>query len=360
MRKQTYIRIIVTAIGIALCSFAYSQKSNIEFNKTIHNFGDIMVNSGRQSCNFTFKNISEQPVVIQTVISSCGCAKPEWTKSPIMPGKEGKIDIVFLNDQGPYPFDKSLTVYITGEPKPIILRIKGVAHEKLKSVQELFPENFNGLSFRKSYIDFGNITRDNLFTQDIEVANSSSKKIEVNFSNLTKGLTVKPNPIIILPGKRADISFLLDTYNSQDWGRTFYNNEIIVNEKKVSGKELKIIASIRDNFSSLSKEENDNAPLPMAGSSSFDFGKIKKGNQITINFKIRNLGKRDLLIHKVESEFSNINSKYPTKIAPGATGTIEVTVNTKEESGEKSYILSVISNSPSRPVMNFVITGLVI
>ncbi|MFA6770647.1 MAG: DUF1573 domain-containing protein [Bacteroidales bacterium] len=360
MSSLSNIKIVLTTIALTFCSFVYSQQSNIEFNKTVHDFGDIMLNSGQHHCSFSFKNISDQPVVIQTVISSCGCAKANWTKKPIMPGESGKIDVAFLNDQGPYPFDKSLTVYITGEPRPIILRLRGVVHEKMKSLSELFPENFNGLSLRKTYIDFGNIAKGNVYTQTVEVANTSNKSLEITFSNLSKGLMVEPNKITIAAGQKEKIIFTLDTFNSNDWGKTFYNVEILINGKKVTNKKLKVYASIRDNFNNLSKKEKDNAPLPMANSSSLDFGRIRKGNEIKSNFKIRNLGQRDLLIHKIESEHSNINFKYPHKIEPGKSGAIEITVETKQEIGEKTYIISLLTNSPSRPVMNFVISGLII
>ncbi|MDD2583530.1 MAG: DUF1573 domain-containing protein [Bacteroidales bacterium] len=357
MKRATYIKPFLITVLLALYSISYSQQSNVKFNKTVHDFGDIMLNSGHHSCNFSFKNISNQPVVIQTVISSCGCAQPKWTKQPIMPNESGNISVTFLNDQGPYPFDKSLTVYITGEPKPIILRLKGVVHKKLKSLSELFPENYNGLSFRKSYIDFGSIAKDNVNSLVIEVANTSNKKIEVTFTNLKEGLSIKPNPIVIEANKRDNLVFTIDTYKTKEWGKSTFSNDITVNGKKVNDKELKIYASIRDNFSNLTKEEKNSAPLPMAGSSSYNFGEIKQGDLVKTSFRVRNLGRRDLLIRKVESELSNINAKYPNIIAPRETGVIEITVNTSEKIGEQTFLVSVISNSPSRPVMNFVLTG---
>lgn len=360
MKRITYVKMFITTIGLIVCSFVYSQPNNVKFDKLVHDFGDILLSSGSKSCSFSFKNTSDQPVVIQTVISSCGCTKPTWTKKPIMPKETGKIDVTFLNDQGPYPFDKSITVYITGEPKPIILRMKGVAHEKMKSLKELFPENFNGLAFRKSYIDFGSITKNEIYNNIIEVANSSNKRIEVAFTNLKEGLSVKPNPIRIEAGKKANLEFIINTNNTTDWGKIFYTNSITVNGNKISDKEFKIFASIRDNFSTLTKEDKDNAPLPMASSSSFDFGKIIKGNEIKTGFKVRNLGRRELLIYKVESEYSNITSTNPAKIAPGETGVIEISVNTNQEIGDKTYIITVITNSPARPVLNFVIAGQII
>ena len=55
----------------------------VEFDKTIHNFGDVMLSDGPLSCSFTMKNISEKPVVIYSVVTSCGCTDVEWTREPI-------------------------------------------------------------------------------------------------------------------------------------------------------------------------------------------------------------------------------------------------------------------------------------
>jgi len=125
----------------------------------------------------------------------------------------------------------------------------------------------------------------------------------------------------------------------------------------VQGKSLRIAANIRDNFSSYTKEQMENAPLPMAVSSSYDFGRIKAGTEVKHNFTIRNLGRSNLLLHKVDSGDKRVTARYPSKIEPGKTGNIEVTINTEGDSGDKGLILSVITNSPTRPVFNLIITG---
>jgi hypothetical protein len=44
---------------------------------------------------FSFKNTGTGTLVIQNVLSTCGCTAPEWPKEPIEAGAEGKIRIVF-------------------------------------------------------------------------------------------------------------------------------------------------------------------------------------------------------------------------------------------------------------------------
>ena len=357
MRRYLFFYILLAAFIAFGTNNLVAQTPKVEFDKAVHDFGDIMITSGHHSCTFTFKNIGEQPVIIQTVISSCGCTNPVWTKSPVLPGKTGKIDVTFLNDQGPYPFDKSITIYISGEQRPVVLRIKGVVHDKPKTLKELFPEQFGDVSFRRSSIDLGNIAQGDTKSETIEVANTSNRSVDISFANLSKGLSVTSQPSKIAAGSKAEVKIVINTKEAKNWGNTQYRADIAINASIVQGKSLRVSANIRDNFSSYTKEQMDNAPLPMAVSSSYDFGKIKAGGEVKHSFTIRNLGRSNLLIHKVDSGDKRVTAKHPSKIEPGKTGNIEVTINTAGDSGDKGMILSVITNSPTRPVFNLIITG---
>ncbi len=360
MANKLYNTVLTTLLFLIGVSFVSAQPTTVEFDKMVHDFGDIMLNSGHHSCTFTFKNISKQPIVIQTVIASCGCTTPVWTKSPVPPGGTGKIDVTFLNDQGPFPFDKSFTVYITGESRPVTLRIRGVAHDKPKTLRELFPENFGSVSFRRSFIDFGNIAQGDTRKESVEVANTSNSTITISFRNLTPGLSLEATPSRIAPGGRAQVSITLDTKAQVNWGKTDYYATVAVNGTPVTAKQLRITANIRDNFTSLTKEQTENAPLPMASTSSYDFGSIKSGTQVRASFTIRNLGRTPLLIHKVDTGDKRVSVRSPGRIEPGTSANLDVTIDTKEDSGDKGYILSLITNSPSRPVLNLLITGKII
>ena len=90
---------------------------SMEIDKTVHNFGQIILKNGPVSCAFTLKNTGDKPVAIYNVISSCGCTDVKWTKEPIMPGKSGNISVTYTNDEGAYPFDKTLTTYLSDSQK---------------------------------------------------------------------------------------------------------------------------------------------------------------------------------------------------------------------------------------------------
>jgi hypothetical protein len=238
MKNFLVIKIAVSTLMLVFSTILHTQPYRLEFNKTVHDFGDIKLNSGSHSYTFTFKNINKQPIVIQTVISSCGCTSPEWTKSPVLQGDNGEIKVTFLNNQGPYPFDKSLIVYITGETMPLKLRVRGVVKEE-----------------------------------------------------------------------KMDVISLTDS------------------------------------------------SLPSVDTSSIDFGRISEGIEIAARFRIKNIGKNNLIINGVGINYHKSTTKYTSVIAPGNSGIIEVRIDTKGESGEKGYIFSVFTNSPSIPEVILIVTA---
>lgn len=100
------------------------------FDKTVHNFGEIGVKDGPVSCEFTLTNTGEEPLTIFAVVSGCGCTNVSWTREEIAPGGKGTIKATYSNDEGPYAFDKALTVYTSAQKKPVILHLKGVTVKK--------------------------------------------------------------------------------------------------------------------------------------------------------------------------------------------------------------------------------------
>ena len=63
----------------------------VELDRTVYDFGDIQTAQGPVSCTYTVRNISDKPVTILNVISSCGCTDVKWTKESIPAGGKGTI-----------------------------------------------------------------------------------------------------------------------------------------------------------------------------------------------------------------------------------------------------------------------------
>lgn len=117
----------MTIIFLSCTSQSEQQAKNsgidIYFEETTHDYGDILLDSDG-TYYFEFKNIGEEPLMINRVRSTCGCTIPEWPRIPIEPGKTNKIAVKY-NTALPGSFMKSIVVYSSAVNSPVKLVVKG-------------------------------------------------------------------------------------------------------------------------------------------------------------------------------------------------------------------------------------------
>ena len=69
-------------------------------------------------------------------------------------------------------------------------------------------------------------------------------------------------------------------------------------------------------------------------------------------FTVKNIGKDAFRIYKVDTSEGGTTVDVPEPVPFGERGTVRVRVNTKGQSGEMLNILTLITNSPTRPIIN--------
>jgi len=85
---------------------------SVKFEKTTHEFGNIP-EGPKATHEFTFTNTGKEPIMVQNAQAGCGCTTPEWPKTPIAPGKTGKITVGYNSEGRPGNFSKDVTVTFT-------------------------------------------------------------------------------------------------------------------------------------------------------------------------------------------------------------------------------------------------------
>ena len=106
-----------------LGSFAFATAQTIKFDQTVLDYGTVAPGSDGNRV-FTFKNTGDKPLILSNVAPGCGCTTPEWSRDPIMPGKEGKIKVHYNTTPGQFkkpidifsndPANGRVTLYIQG------------------------------------------------------------------------------------------------------------------------------------------------------------------------------------------------------------------------------------------------------
>jgi len=342
---------------------ARPEEEVVKFTNKVHDFGDILLTDGEKECSFEFKNISKKPVVVHNVVSSCGCTVPKWTKEPVMPGKTGSIRVVFKNDQGPFPFKKSVTAYIAGVNRPVVLQIKGTVYGKKMSLKEMYTHKIGDvLATKETTFLVGNIYQGKSKSDASTIANLSKSPVKVTVKSEDPELSVAVVPNPIPANSKATLTYTVNTANGEKkWGKNEYHATFSVDGKPVAEK-LNVVAVIAEDFDGYTQAMRDKGPIPTFDKGYLDLGEVEKGKVVEHSIVIKNTGKSPLTIYKIDSEDGNaqIVTQGPVKIAVGKSAEFKIKFNTsKIESGEFVSVLTFTSNSPLRPRLDFFINGIV-
>ncbi len=352
--------LILLLASVLFTSPSLAREDNrVTFDKTVHDFGDFQIDDGPRSYTFTMTNNGDSPVVIQTVISSCGCTVPEWTKEPILPGGKGSITVTYSNDQGPYPFDKMLSVYVTGSAKPYVLRVRGVVHQKKFTLEDTHPIVMGPLRLRKRELELGQIRQGTVKEDSVEIINTGEYPVFLKFECSHPNLTVKAKPSRLNGGEKGVLVYTIDTGKKEEWGNVLYTAHLIINDRKDPMHVLTVKGSVKLNTSGMSRAEKANAPIPQMDRSAFEFADTKTGIEIVASFHLSNKGKTPLIIYKTDTSHPGIRVKTAREIAPGAEVPVEITIPASETGspGEVIFTISFTTNAPSRPTVNLLVYG---
>lgn len=116
-----------------LGTHALSQE--ISFSETKVEWGTIQEKDGDVSHDFLFMNTGDKPLLIKSVITSCGCTSAEWPKEAYKPGDKGTIRLTYHpNDRTEKDINLIAEVYTNGASKgPINLEITGRVKREVPS-----------------------------------------------------------------------------------------------------------------------------------------------------------------------------------------------------------------------------------
>ena len=327
------------------------------FDKLVHDFGDVSMDDGPLTCTFTVTNNGTEPLVLFEVVSSCGCTDVTWTREPLQPGKSGTISATFKNEDGPFPFDKTLTVYISGQRKPVILRLRGTVHEKKKSLSELYgAQKLGDFGLKARDYKAGVLKQGLAVSETATVANLGKKPLKVEFTEVSEHLKLNVSPNPIPAGSTATLIFTIEAAPGL-YGKHTYTAVPVLNGRKASAP-LSVWSTTRENFDKWTDEERNNGAIPVFENSTANFGIVKAGDPVEVTFNCSNRGKSTFHIYQADPEDPALKVLEITDCEPGGKGLVRVSLNTSAvEKGEAVIMLTLTTNSPLRPVVNLFVAG---
>lgn len=95
-------------------------------NQTVLDFGSFP-QLEKQEKSFVLTNTGNGLLVIQDIITSCGCTKVEYSKEPVRPGGTLEVKVIYEAEKAEH-FNKTVTVFCNTKDSPLRLTVKGTAH----------------------------------------------------------------------------------------------------------------------------------------------------------------------------------------------------------------------------------------
>lgn len=323
----------------------------LRFDKEVHHFDTIPEEGGLATTVFTVYNDGDAVLRLSEVKAACGCTSEEWTRIPIAPGDSGFIRVHYDPSNRPGYFKKPVSVK-SNDPSRIhtLLLIEGYVRPRPKTIEELFPFKQGGLRFREEQLTFGYASTDSLLTDTFMFINTSDKMImstKLPAKYRKKWYRTEMVPANVPPGEVGKVVINYDPGQRKEWGLLFDKVYFATNDTEEEFKELRVSLNIQFDFSKLSKEELDAAPILKVEPMQHRFGSVKSGSIVKASFVLSNQGKTDLDILRISQSCKCISWKLQKEtLKAGEIQILEVEMNTRELKGPQHKTITIVSNSP--------------
>lgn len=344
------------------CVAVFAAADVVRFDRTVYDWGDVTVKDGPLKCVFTFTNVSDAPVTVTSVRSSCGCTSVKWTTEAVGPGQSGTVEAVYTNDEGPYPFDKTLSVSFDRVRRPVVLHLRGVVHKKKLPLSESYPFHFDGFALRDTVFKIGNLSQSESKSVEIRVANIGKRPVRVDWTDVSPQLSFTPRVLEIKAGETVVLGVTVDADRAL-WGTNTYFATPVVNGNR-QGRNIAFRATTKENFDFWSESRIESAPVAQVPETSCAPDPVEKGMPMRARFELSNAGRTPLHIYAADlsSDALTVASDFPLEIAVGKKTVLDFTIDTASlKSGkEQLFIATLYTDDPQRSLIHLYIDAIIL
>ncbi|MDR0796023.1 MAG: DUF1573 domain-containing protein [Tannerella sp.] len=324
-------------------------------DESVHDFGKIRETEGYAVHEFVVKNGGTAPLVISRVLTTCGCAQPEWSTRPIEPGKEGFVIVSYDMKNRPGPFSKNITVFTNERTLRHVLTIKGDVIPRPEVLNVLFHDTIGTVQLEQTRFLFSAVLPREKQVIDMWIQNFGKEVLNLTIEDVPDFLTVTAPPrldsnfpekmMVEIDVPKADENKRGRQTGTFSWKTVSGSGETITRAMPVS-------VNFIDDFSKMTPAEKADGATAQISTASLHFGRLKN-KRVNKELLISNNGKSTLNIHSItvdDATVTQITGFKKQALRPGETLKLRVYVNPTEVTGSYYTNLFVVSNDPQNPV----------
>jgi len=346
MRIKIVLFFLITVFTISVTK-GQDIGAKIVFDEEEHDYGTIKEEAGAQPFIFFFTNKGDKPLIIHSVVVSCGCTTSNWTKKPVIPGAKGEIMITYHPENRPGEFQQRICVFSNAENDQVFLGIHGYVNPRKKTIPELYPIKMGDVIAQSGRIIFPVIKKDKSQTDSLEIYNNSEKTVYLSFHATPSYIRVRVSPAKLCSHKKGYIVVTFDGGKIDTYGYVMNRIYLNTNSSLDFHNSLLVSANIEEDFSSLTPEKLKKAPVISFDSKRYDFGDLNQRDVVSHAFIIENTGKRNLIIRTIKTSCGcTVVTPGKKVIAPNEKIPLMVKFNPRGKQGRQIKAITVISNDP--------------
>lgn len=127
---------------------------------------------------------------------------------------------------------------------------------------------------------------------------------------------------------------------------------VVLSMTSCNRERSRLAGDVVNNPASATGEIDSDSPQIKFDFEEHDFGKITAGEKVSYTFTFKNTGKSDLIVSRVTASCGCTAPKYSTApIAPGQSGTIDVSFNSEGRKGVQNKSVTVVTNATPNTVV---------
>jgi hypothetical protein len=324
-------------IGLAITNaIGQKQGPEIKFEKTEHDYGDIMEKGGKANYTFWFTNTGDDTLRLTRVQPGCGCTASDWTKTPILPGEKGMVSSAYDPLGRPGPFRKSIMVVSTAKSSPTIsLFIKGNVIPKAKDFTDTFRVHLGDLLFERNNPVFHNLRHDEVRIDTVRFYNNSNIDMTLAIKEAPAHIKVRLSVNKLKPQQRGYMVLNYDAGRIQVSGNR--NDKIFLqtNDPKQESKMIFVTAQILERPAQPAVEQL--YPFQMGNfrmtKNNVVFPTILNSETKTDSLIIYNSGTKAIQVDFQKPPAHVKASMSSSVVLPGTTATLIVTYDASKAEG---------------------------
>lgn len=301
---------------------------------------------------YDIRNVSDKPLAISKVLTSCGCTSVDYPRQAIASHGSAVVKVTYDAKQMG-TFNKLVRIYSNGAAAPLELTIKGKVVDEIIDFSGSYPFTLGMLHTDVNNIEFDDVNRGERPQAKIHIKNNTTQMAQPILMHLPNYLSADVSPSRIAPGRAGVATITLNSKLIRDYGltQTSIFMGFVPGDKVNPDNELTVSAVLLPEFDDQATAAHMPQPKMQLSATKLDLGTFGRKKKLKGQIFIQNIGKRMLEIENVQMFTGGLEiSLNKSKLEPGQTAKLKVTaiaVQLKKAKSKPRILM--ITNDPELP-----------